>query len=373
MLFKEIVGQEKIKNRLIQTVRENRVSHAQLFLGPEGCGKLALAIAYAQFINCTNKQENDSCGVCPSCIKYQKLIHPDLHFLYPIGSNKEKPLSKNYLSEWRELLEDNDQYVSLQKWYEAIDMENKQGIINAHDCNDVIKTLSLKAYESEYKVMIIWMVEKLFHSAAPKLLKILEEPPDKTLFILISENHDQILNTISSRAQLVKIPRITDKDLMEALVRKYQASASVAKNIIPFANGNLIDALEMTANTDEEEKQIQKFREWMLMCHKGNAQAILPWIDELAKTGREKIKRFISVGLQVLRYSLEINYGDPQMVKSDEENKSFLLNFSKLLNGKNTPVMVEEFNKAMFHIERNGNAKIIFFDLSLKIRKLINP
>ena len=194
--------------------------HAQLFLGPEGSGKLPLALAYAQYINCQNRQEDDSCGHCPSCIKFNKLIHPDLHFVYPVSKTKDssdKPTSKEFLKPWRELVLENNGYINLTDWYEKIDIEKKQGIINADDCNNIIKTLSYKSFESEYKIMIIWMVEKLFHSAAPKILKILEEPPEKTLFILISENPDIIINTILSRTQLVKIPKIANNDLYQEL------------------------------------------------------------------------------------------------------------------------------------------------------------
>lgn len=189
MLFNKIIGQQQVKERLIQTVKENRVSHAQLFIGANGSGKLALAIAYAQYVNCKSRSETDSCGICPSCIKYEKLIHPDLHFIYPIAATKEvkKPRSADFIESWRSLLIENNYYISLNEWFEKIGIENKQGIINAEDCNSIIKTLGYKSYEAEYKVMIIWMAEKLFHAAAPKILKILEEPPEKTLFILITE------------------------------------------------------------------------------------------------------------------------------------------------------------------------------------------
>ena len=193
MQFSKIIGQQTIKNKLIQTVKDNRISHAQLFLGPEGCGKLGLAIAYAQFINCTgrNSESDDSCGVCASCRKYQKLAHPDLHFIYPTSTTKEvpeKPSSKDFIGNWRSLLLDNEgAYIKLIQWYNTIGIENKQGIINVNDCTDIIRTLSYKSYESKYKVVIIWMVEKLFHSAAPKILKILEEPPDNTLILLVAE------------------------------------------------------------------------------------------------------------------------------------------------------------------------------------------
>ncbi|MFN8134503.1 MAG: DNA polymerase III subunit delta' [Bacteroidales bacterium] len=231
-----------MKQRLRRTVLENRVSHAQLFLGSEGSGKLALALAYAQYINCRNRTPEDSCGECPSCKKYSKLIHPDLHFLYPINSTKEvtgaKVLSKDFIVPWREFLTENKYYVSLPDWYDKIGIEKKQGFINAEDADGINRTLAYKAYEAEYKVMIIWMVEKMNAVSANKLLKNLEEPPAKTLFILISENQEQIIATILSRAQLIKVPRLKDADIQKALEQQYQVTAADASKIARLADSN---------------------------------------------------------------------------------------------------------------------------------------
>ena len=199
MLFKDVIGHNDLKSRLLLSVKEGRIPHAQLFFGPEGSGNLPLAFAYAQYLNCKNRQPEDSCGLCPSCIQFQKLAHPDLHFIYPVATTttiKEKPKSLDFIAQWREFLLSNNCYVSLNDWYETIEIEKKQGIINKDDCNEIVRLLGYKSYESEYKVMVIWMVEKLFHAAAPKILKILEEPPDKTVFLLITENTDLILSTI---------------------------------------------------------------------------------------------------------------------------------------------------------------------------------
>jgi len=253
MRFADIIGQEDVKKRLVQTVKESRVSHAQLFLGPEGSGKLALAVAYAQYINCTNKQGDDSCGECPSCVKYQKFIHPDLHFIYPTAKikNIDKPMSKDFIKQWRELLSETNSYINLPDWYSKIGIERKQAIINARDCNEIIKTLTYKSYESEYKVMIIWMVEKLFHSAAPKILKVLEEPPDKTLFLLVSENQDLIINTILSRTQLIKIGRLDDNNLSKALISDgYQPA--VVNDAVRIAGGNYLAAVRLISQSDDE-------------------------------------------------------------------------------------------------------------------------
>jgi len=374
MLFSDVIGQAEVKERLIRTVKESRVSHAQLFLGPEGSGKLALALAYAQYINCVNRSNEDSCGHCPSCLQFAKLSHPDLHFLYPIAASKEKPQSLSYISEWREFVLQNSGYVSLEQWYDALEAENKQGLINAKDCNELIKTISFKAYQSEYKVMIIWMVEKLFHAAAPKLLKVLEEPPDKTLFILISENYDQILNTISSRAQLVKIPALKPKDIFEALTNNYNVNYATAKSISESVGGNMADAVMMASSEFHDDEQIANFRNWMLMCYALKFQDLITWIDTASKTGRERLKHFLTLGIEVLRSTVLYNYGAQDLMKINEQHKDFVSKFSKLVHSENKTninQLMDEFNKAIYHVERNGNAKIILLDLSIKVNKLI--
>lgn len=373
MLFKEIIGQAQVKQKLIQTVKDNRISHAQLFFGPEGSGSLALAIAYAQYINCTNRTEEDSCGVCPSCVKYQKLIHPDLHFIYPIATTKsvtKKPLSKNFLNEWRELFLSN-YYLNLFDWLEYIGIENKQGIINAEDCNEVIKTLSLKSYESEYKVMIIWMVEKLFHSAAPKLLKILEEPPDKTLFILISENSDLVLSTILSRTQLVKVPQLSDTDLYYALIEKNNCEPSKARRISNLVYGNYKEAIKIAAENEDEKYNFNYFSQWMRLCYKFSIPEIFGWVDEVSKIGRERQKKFFIYALRIVRECLLVNFKTTSMTKLDGYEAEFVNKFSPFINTANCIDITENLNDSLYHIERNANPKILFFDLSLKMAKLL--
>ncbi len=374
MLFKEVIGQGKIKNRLIQTVKDNRVSHAQLFLGPEGSGKLSLALAYAQFINCTNKQENDSCGVCPSCVKFNKLIHPDLHFIYPVATTKDvnkKPKSKDFIEKWRKILHKNNYHITLNEWYEEIGIEKKQGIINKDDCNEIIKTLCYKSYEAEYKIMIIWMVERLFHSAAPKILKILEEPPEKTLFILISENQDKIIKTILSRTQLVKIPKITDNDLRNALINKLDYPEDEANRIVNLSFGSFKEATKNLYKNEEDKKNFENFRKWMRLCYSNNVIEINQFVAEIAKTGREKQKSFLSFALKTTRNCILKNYNNDRMLKLESEELDFVTKFSPFINPANSLQFTEEFNKAYFHIERNGNPSIIFMDISLKAIKLL--
>lgn len=377
MKFSSIIGQDAVKQRLVKTVKDSRVSHAQLFFGPEGSGKLAMAIAYAQFINCTDKQENDSCGQCPSCVKYEKLIHPDLHFMYPTAKTKqvEKPTSNGFISQWRELLEEKKAYIKLPFWYEKIGVERKQAIINARDCNDLIKKLSYKTYEADYKVMIIWMVEKLFYSAAPKILKILEEPPDKTLFVLISENQEQIINTIISRTQLVKFPRINTDDLQQALMNEGHDSVRI-NEIVKIAKGNYIEANRLLTESDDEEFNFSLFIKWMRLCFGSNMADILDFVNEVSKMNREKQKSFLKYVIRMVRESNLINNEGNDLVVLNKVESDFIYGsgakkFYPYINSKNVFLITDELNKSVYQVERNVNSNILFTDLSLKIGKYL--
>ncbi len=375
MLFNSITGQHGIKRRLIQTVADSRISHAQLFLGPEGCGKLALAVAYAQYINCENKQPADSCGKCPSCIKYQKLIHPDLHFVYPVAITKKitkDPLSKLFLNEWREMVIENNAYISLNDWYTKIEIENRQSIINADDCNEIIRTLSYKSYESEYKVMIIWMVEKLFHAAAPKILKILEEPPDKTLFILVSENHDQIIDTILSRTHVVSIPVIEDEEIYTALKNRFPGKPdNELRDAAILADGNYTEAIRILQQPEVYGDHFKGFSNWMRLCYQQKIAGIEKFVGEMATAGRERQKQFLNYSLQFVRDCLVVQYGHEEIVRLNNEEQKFVRNFAPYVNSANGFQFAEELNKAIYHIERNANPSILFMDLSLKIGQLL--
>ena len=389
MKFSDIIGQEAVKERLRNTVSENRISHAQLFLGPEGSGKLTLAIAYAQYINCRNRTPIDSCGVCPSCKKYSKLIHPDLHFIYPINRTKEVDDQKIYSTDFviplREFFLENKGYLKLPDWYQMIGIEKKQGFINAEDADSINRTLAYKAYEAEYKVMIIWMVEKMNIPAANKLLKNLEEPPDKTLFILIAEDQDQIISTILSRTQLIKIPPLMDEDITSALVLKLNMGVNDAKRIALLADGNYASASRMTAGSVEEsdfllaeKQQFERFRDWMRKCYTTvkdwkDYDKLLEFIPQLQDDGsRERQKEFLIYCLQMFRICLQYNVGNYQLVRLDGEELEFVQKFSRFIHPRNVQYLDEEFNKAIFHIERNANANIVFTDLSHLIARILN-
>lgn len=382
MRFSDIFGQNDIKNKLIRSVKINRVSHAQLFLGPEGSNKLAMAIAYAQYISCKNRTElgpgsdidSDSCGNCPSCQKYNNLAHPDLHFFYPITATKDvksKPRSSDFIGQWRELLLKNKCLITLSEWYDTIGIENKQGIINTDDCNDLISRLNYKSYESEYKVVIIWMVEKLYYAAAPKLLKILEEPPDKTLFLLVSENHDQILNTILSRTQLVKFKKYRAEDIIKELTKSYDCSHTLARKISGMADGNYKAALDLLQSSEDENYNFINLRKWLLSCYFNKIPEFMIFVDEISSIGREKQKNFLTYGLFILRLCLLVNFENEKMVNLDDEERTFVVRLSKIITPEQSEIITGEFNKAIYHIERNASPKILFMDLSLKVAKLI--
>lgn len=373
MRFAHIPGQSSIKQRLIQTVNENRVSHAQLFFGPEGAGKLAMAIAYAQYINCGDRTNGDSCGRCPSCIKYGKLIHPDLHFILPVAITKKvpkNPVSREFLPEWRELVLQQSGYVSLNDWYQKIDIENKQAIINAEDCNEIIRTLGYKAYEAEYKVMILWMVEKLFHSAAPKILKILEEPPDKTLFILVSENHDQITPTILSRTQPVKFLKVDDAAMMDFLRSKSSRADQELRQLAVLANGNLIKAGRLAAEQTEGDL-FELFSRWMRLCYQAKVADLAGFIEKLTPIGRERQKNFLLYALRFIRECMVLPHGDMPLIRLSPEEKAFAGNFAPFVHASNSRLLAEEVDRAIYHIERNANPSILFMDLSLTVAGLL--
>ncbi len=378
MKFSDIYGFEGEKKRLIQTVEENRISHAQLFLGQAGSANLALAMAYAQYINCTNKIDGDSCGTCPSCIKYEKLTHPDLHFIFPVAKVKEvkdKEVSSKhsfYLEKWREALLEKDYHLSVGDWYEKIGIENKQGMINTNDARSILDTLNYKSYEAEYKVMVLWMAEYLYHAAAPRILKILEEPPEKTLFLLIANNSDQIISTILSRAQTVKIPRYGEQSLQNYLVEKIQASSEEAKRAARVSNGDLLAARRFIKTSEVEEFNFEQFRHWMRICFSADFVAINDFVGNIAKMVRERQKSFLTFGLDIVRKSMLLNYSGDSLVRLSDMESKFVTDFSPFINEKNLDQLYQELNKSIYHIERNAKAEILFTDLSIKVSRLLH-
>lgn len=374
MQFAEIIGQDAVKQKLISTVREGRISHAQLFLGPAGNGKLALAIAYAQYINCSNRSENDSCGVCPSCRQFAKLAHPDLHFSYPIILNKQKhkTVSKDYLPQWREYLIEKQFYPDLVEWYGKMESEKKQGVIGTDECSKIIKALSLRSYEGKYKVMIIWMAERLYHAAAPKILKILEEPPENTLFILVAEKQELILPTILSRTQLVKVPPLEAKALSGILSLQFGYPPDKVETMVRAAAGNVNLGVRIMEESLSGDFSAGEFREWMLMCFQEKYHELHSFVARTSRTSRAKQKQLLSYGLSLSRNCLLNIYGREELLRIIEKDEAdFVRKISTFLNEKNALSFARLFEEAIFHIERNGNTSLVFMDVSLRAGQLL--
>ncbi|MGF7137771.1 DNA polymerase III subunit delta' [Roseimarinus sediminis] len=372
MQFNDVIGQDAIKKRLIEGVHENRVSHAQLFAGTEGVGKIAMAIAYAQFLNCKNRSESDACGLCPSCKKYNKLIHPDLHFVFPVVKTPKlkEPVSDHFIDKWRELVLKSP-YFNLNNWYKAIDVENAQGNIYVHESSEIIRKLNLKTFEAEYKVMIIWMAERMNRQCANKLLKMIEEPPPKTLFILISENEEQLLTTIRSRTQLIKFPRIDNESMSRALSTLPEAAGKNIQGLVHQANGNFITALNLISPNEEKAFFFAQFTNIMRISYKRDWMPLFEWVDSIASIGRERQKSFLLYAMKMLRENFVLNLKRPEIVYLNDEEMGFSERFSPFINERNILHFSEEFEKAFRDIAQNGNPRIIFLDLSLKIVKMI--
>jgi DNA polymerase-3 subunit delta' len=380
MQFSEILGQEFIKNHLTKSADLGRIPHAQLFVGPEGSGTLPMAIAYAQYVLCNNHNgentgDNESCN-----IKFQKISHPDLHFVYPTVTTEKvdkKPKSIDFITDWRLFLAQNP-YGSLFDWYAVLGVQNKQGEIRVDDAGEVLKTLALKSYEGGYKVMIVWMADKMNIAASNKLLKLLEEPPEKTIFILISENEEDIIQTIRSRCQVLHFNGLSEKIIADALVSREQIEPKLALKIAHQSQGNYNKALHLLNDDSEEFPFEQWFVTWVRAAFKakGNAAAIqdlILWSEQIATLGRETQKKFLQFCIEMFRQALLLNYETQPLVYMEPKVEKFKLeNFAPFVNGSNINDIFKELSDAMYHIERNGNAKIILTDLSIKLTRLIH-
>ncbi|GAB3918184.1 DNA polymerase III subunit delta' [Mucilaginibacter boryungensis] len=367
MQFKEIVGQAAVKQRLIASVTENRVSHAQLFLGPEGSGNLPLAVAYAQYVSCEDRQPDDSCGACASCRKYQKLAHPDLHFSYPFFAKHKDDTALTFIEQWREALLANP-YVSLDTWRGYLDAENKQANINIAECHQIIKKLSLKPFESIYKVLILWLPEYL-DKEGNSLLKIIEEPQPNTLFLLVAQNQDQILNTILSRTQLIKIPSLEYNDIKDYLTYHQGQTQHAAEEIAYLSNGNMTEALSMI--NQEGSNYHQLFVKWLRMCFGNKGSEVVSFTDQLAKLGRENQKNFLKYGISFIRECCLLLAGAGNLVHLPAAELETAQKMIGVMNMAQAEAISAELEKAHYHVERNANPKILFLDVSLQIIKIL--
>ena len=374
MNFSQIPGQKEIIERLLRSVHEERVSHAQIFVGNEGCGSLALALAYARYISCENRSEHDSCGTCKSCVKYEKMIHPDLHFVFPVikGKKATDPVSDHYLEEWREFVISSP-YFTLNNWLDTIEVGNAQGMIFASEASEIIKKLSLKTFESDFKIMIIWLPEKMHQATANKLLKMIEEPPEKTLFLLVSEESDKVIPTILSRCQMVKIPAFKPGDIEKYLVQRFGISREKASDIARVSIGSITRAVELCEYEESSLSNLDNFKKLMRFAWKRDIISLINWSEEIATNGREAQKNFISFALRLLRENLMLTLGQMKnnLVFLAGEEVTFSGNFHPFINQQNIYKLTDEFNTGYSHIEANGNPKIIFLDLALKVTRLI--
>lgn len=380
MLFKDVLGQNHIKNHLTQSADHGRIPHAQLFVGNEGSGTLPMAIAYAQYILCGNTNGDNTSGNASCNLKFDHLSHPDLHFAFPVTTSdkaKSHPISNNYLEEWRQLLKEQP-YGNLFDWYKLLGVDNKQGQIGVDEALEIVKSLTLKSYEGGYKVMLIWMAEKMNVACANKLLKLIEEPPNKTIFILIAEDEEQIINTIRSRCQILHFPPLAEDVIKAALIKNYNLEEAAATKIAHQSNGNYNKACDLVYQ-DSEDIQFEKwFIFWIRSAFKakGNKAAILDliaWSEEIAKTGRETQKQFLQFCIDFFRQALLLNYNATDLVFFEPKSEAFKLEkFAPFVHGNNIMDISNELQDAIYHIERNGNSKIVLTDLSIKLTRLLH-
>jgi DNA polymerase-3 subunit delta' len=383
MSFAQVIGQDRVRDNLIELVRFNRLSHALLFLGHEGSGALPMALAFSQYVVCENKKEKDACGVCPSCIKASQLIHPDIHFSYPVIPKKagDKPVSSDYHSEWREFIKQYP-YGNAYDWLQFIGAENKQGNITAQECNDIIHKLSLKSFESGYKILILWMPEYLGNEGN-KLLKLIEEPPADTLFLLVAENESLILPTILSRTQLVKIPLPETADIARALEAGQAPEsegrqrsggfaglgAEQARQIAVLCEGNYHEALQLMRHADDDWQGV--LRDWLNAILKNGPVAQVKWIEEISKSGRERQKQFLRYFNHLLEQAVRLRYIDPAQLPIPDGEKDIALRLNKIADIGQQKAIIQELDNAAYYIERNAHAKMLFHALTIKLYHIL--
>jgi DNA polymerase-3 subunit delta' len=384
MSFAQVIGQLTVKDSLVEMVRSNRLSHALLFLGSEGSGALPMALAFSQYVVCGKTDKgDDACGVCPSCLKASQLVHPDIHYSYPVIPKKagDKPVSSDYSAEWREFVRQYP-YGNAYDWLQFIGAENKQGNITANECNEIIHKLSLKSFESGYKILILWMPEYLGNEGN-KLLKLIEEPPADTLFLLVAENESLILPTILSRTQLVKIPLPDTEDIAAALeaglapkAEGRQRSggfaglpAEQARQIAVLCEGNYHEALQLIRHADDDWQAV--LREWLNAILKTGPVAQVKWIEEISKSGRERQKQFLRYFNHLLEVAVRLRcIGEGQLPIPDGE-KDIALRLNKIADIGQQRAIIDELDNAAYYIERNAHAKMLFHALTIKLYHIL--
>ena len=371
MQFKEILGQEEAKRQLIAEANSGKIRHAQLFLGKLGHGNLPLALAYAQYVLCENKAATDSCGVCSSCKMAHNMAHPDLHFSFPVVQALEKK-SDPFLPQFRKEVMQTGGYFSLNQWTNTIDDKGRVPIIGAEESLEIIKKLSLKSFEGGHKIMIIWMASEMNTSCANKLLKIIEEPPAQTIFLLLCDSPDKLLATIVSRTQMVKIPRLKMEEITAALQQAFGKDLSTSKSIAGRAEGDWIEAIDLVGAHDEKDAHRDDFVDLMRSCYMKDVLKMIAWAERVAGETREYQKTFLRYTLHMFRMSILKNYTEDQLLNVSDEEEAFLKKFAKFITGNNITELMHSFDNAHYHIERNANPKILFTEICFNVMRFIH-
>ena len=371
MFFNDIIGQPEAKAKLLGMFADNRIPHALMLTGADGSGNLVAAFAFVQYLFCTQKQEHDSCGVCPSCLKTSKLTHPDLHLVFPIAKSSDVKTSNDLLSEFRTCFLETP-YITLHDWFNDLNAENKQPIIPTEEAGLILKKLSYTSYEGGYKIMLIWQPEKMNAESANKLLKILEEPPEQTLFVLVCNHPEQLLTTIISRVQQLLFNKVDSDSISKGLMKQFGCNETVANQAAFMCDGNYREAQLLLLQNEDGQGFLQNFRALMMIALNFDAIKAVAWIDENARTGREKQKQFLQYGLEIFRDCLMFNFGSIDLIRLSGDEKIFITKFSKFIHHRNYEKISAEFNSSFYYIERNANPKILFMDLIMKMNELIN-
>ncbi|MBQ3247621.1 MAG: DNA polymerase III subunit delta [Alistipes sp.] len=378
MRFKDITGQEELKQHLVRSIDTGRISHAQLFTGAAGAGTLPLAIAYIQYLNCPNRHDGDSCGECPSCRKIAALAHPDLHFVFPVNKQGKKSgevvRSDDFIEDWREIVESTGGYFSAQEWFDRLDLgKTLKGMISAKETDEIIRKLSFKSFEAEYKTMIIWLPETMNEEAANKILKILEEPWDKTLFILVTERADRLLQTILSRTQEVAVPRLKPEVLEDVVRESGEQDEAKVRNVARLANGDLCELRRLIAGAtdDVRHESFEMFCALMRFSYNDRHLELITWAEELAQLTREQQLSFLRHSARLLRESYIMHAGAAGATYLWGEEAAFCNKFAPYINSRNIEPLIGEIEVAMAQIGQNGNPKIVFTHFALAVSKYI--
>ena len=368
VFFKDIIGQGGVIEQLRRSVDENRLAHALLITGPRGNGKLPIAIALANYLLC-GKGQGDACGACPACVKLGKFIHSDLHFVFPVKKRKsgsDNPVSDDYIAEWRAMLS-KSAYFSYDEWLEKLDLDNQQPMIYERESGEIMHKLSMQAREGGWKVVIIWLPEKMKEVGSNKLLKIIEEPPKDTLFLLVSEEPDKIIATIQSRTQRVEVPRIAKEDMENALQARMGLTFEDAKMIAQQSAGNWEQAEELLSLSEEKQRYLELFMQLMRVAYARNIREMKAWSEQVAALGRERQKRLLDYCQRMVRENFIMNFKEDSMNYMSRPERDFSVRFSPFVNERNIFGIMEELSEAQRHIEQNVNAKMVFFDMSLRM------